>query len=243
MIFTQFVCLLRDDRVQISSSQPEPQGLWDIREDVVHTEGGQVSFSQPACPDHMLLGSQLVGTPGASQVVMLMRYIHGWLQMFFSGIYQLLSEDLHSWTNFMYIVHRSWSQSKNFLFFNPNKLVCFAYVNTAKKNCSDRNYYFTDSMAEISEENDQVLHHPCCRTVLHCPSWFLYCNGVHMETELHQPGIFQITWQSCRVESHFIPLCLTQGHKTLSCSRGTVLVTNDCKPLRIRASLLFALLL
>uniref|UniRef100_A0A671KVR2 Serine/threonine-protein kinase CHK1 n=1 Tax=Sinocyclocheilus anshuiensis TaxID=1608454 RepID=A0A671KVR2_9TELE len=25
------------------------------------------SFSQPACPDHMLLGSQLLGTPGASQ--------------------------------------------------------------------------------------------------------------------------------------------------------------------------------
>lgn len=27
-----------------------------------------VSFSQPVCPDHMLLGSQLLGTPGASQV-------------------------------------------------------------------------------------------------------------------------------------------------------------------------------
>ncbi|KAK3523931.1 hypothetical protein QTP70_016737 [Hemibagrus guttatus] len=55
------------ERVQISSSQPEPQGLWEVREDVVHTEGAQVSFSQPACPDHMLLGSQLLGTPGASQ--------------------------------------------------------------------------------------------------------------------------------------------------------------------------------
>uniref|UniRef100_A0AAR2LX06 Serine/threonine-protein kinase CHK1 n=1 Tax=Pygocentrus nattereri TaxID=42514 RepID=A0AAR2LX06_PYGNA len=58
---------LHDDRVQISSSQPEPQGLWEVREDVVHTDGGQVSFSQPACPEHMLLGSQLLGTPGASQ--------------------------------------------------------------------------------------------------------------------------------------------------------------------------------
>ncbi|KAF4077472.1 hypothetical protein AMELA_G00208510 [Ameiurus melas] len=56
-----------DERAQISSSQPEPQGLWEVREDVVHTEGAQVSFSQPACPDHMLLGSQLLGTPGASQ--------------------------------------------------------------------------------------------------------------------------------------------------------------------------------
>uniref|UniRef100_A0A4W4E8K8 Serine/threonine-protein kinase CHK1 n=1 Tax=Electrophorus electricus TaxID=8005 RepID=A0A4W4E8K8_ELEEL len=57
----------RDDRVQISSSQPEPQGLWEVRYDVVGTEGAQVSFSQPACPDHMLLGSQLLATPGASQ--------------------------------------------------------------------------------------------------------------------------------------------------------------------------------
>ncbi|XP_066502148.1 serine/threonine-protein kinase Chk1 [Hoplias malabaricus] len=55
------------DRVQISSSQPEPQSLWEVREDVVHTEVVQVSFSQPTCPDHMLLGSQLLGTPGASQ--------------------------------------------------------------------------------------------------------------------------------------------------------------------------------
>uniref|UniRef100_A0A8B9KBH1 Serine/threonine-protein kinase CHK1 n=1 Tax=Astyanax mexicanus TaxID=7994 RepID=A0A8B9KBH1_ASTMX len=61
------VVFLSEDRVQISSSQPEPQGLWEVREDVVHSDGAQVSFSQPACPDHMLLGSQLMGTPGASQ--------------------------------------------------------------------------------------------------------------------------------------------------------------------------------
>ncbi|XP_026090747.1 serine/threonine-protein kinase Chk1-like isoform X2 [Carassius auratus] len=53
-----------DDRAQISSSQPEPQGLWEEKEVTVHTD---VSFSQPTCPDHMLLGSQLLGTPGASQ--------------------------------------------------------------------------------------------------------------------------------------------------------------------------------
>ncbi|XP_076836670.1 serine/threonine-protein kinase Chk1 [Brachyhypopomus gauderio] len=56
-----------DDRVQISSSQPEPQGLWEVRGDVLGIEGAQVCFSQPACPDHMLLGSQLLATPGASQ--------------------------------------------------------------------------------------------------------------------------------------------------------------------------------
>ncbi|XP_056118972.1 serine/threonine-protein kinase Chk1 [Rhinichthys klamathensis goyatoka] len=55
-----------DDRAQISSSQPEPQGLWEEKEVTVHTDVS-VSFSQPTCPDHMLLGSQLLGTPGASQ--------------------------------------------------------------------------------------------------------------------------------------------------------------------------------
>lgn len=69
-------CFLSDERVQISSSQPEPQGLWEIREDVVHAEGVQVSFSQPTCPDHMLLGSQLLGTPGASQVITLHHMLH-----------------------------------------------------------------------------------------------------------------------------------------------------------------------
>ncbi|XP_077089207.1 serine/threonine-protein kinase Chk1 [Siphateles boraxobius] len=55
-----------DDRAQISSSQPEPQGLWEEKEVTVHTDVS-VSFSQPTCPDHMLLGTQLLGTPGASQ--------------------------------------------------------------------------------------------------------------------------------------------------------------------------------
>uniref|UniRef100_A0A673KZH9 Serine/threonine-protein kinase CHK1 n=1 Tax=Sinocyclocheilus rhinocerous TaxID=307959 RepID=A0A673KZH9_9TELE len=60
------VCFCSDERAQISSSQPEPQGLWEEKEVTVHTDVS-VSFSQPACPDHMLLGSQLLGTPSASQ--------------------------------------------------------------------------------------------------------------------------------------------------------------------------------
>ncbi|KAG5283893.1 hypothetical protein AALO_G00020730 [Alosa alosa] len=56
-----------DDRTQISSSQPEPQDLWELTGPVSYTDGTMVSFSQPVCPDHMLLGSQLLGTPGASQ--------------------------------------------------------------------------------------------------------------------------------------------------------------------------------
>ncbi|KAG7483869.1 hypothetical protein MATL_G00042980 [Megalops atlanticus] len=58
-----------EDRVQISSSQPEPAlgWSWESGAGGVQTEGLLVSFSQPACPDHMLLGSQLLGTQGSSQ--------------------------------------------------------------------------------------------------------------------------------------------------------------------------------
>lgn len=68
------MCFLSDDRAQISSSQPEPQGLWEEKEVTVHTDVS-VSFSQPTCPDHMLLGSQLLGTPGASQVTYTIKLI------------------------------------------------------------------------------------------------------------------------------------------------------------------------
>ncbi|KAG9327965.1 hypothetical protein JZ751_017038 [Albula glossodonta] len=59
-----------EDRVQLSTSQPEPAlGMWSWESGVCGGHAGalQVSFSQPACPDHMLLGSQLLGTPGSSQ--------------------------------------------------------------------------------------------------------------------------------------------------------------------------------
>ncbi|XP_072230763.1 serine/threonine-protein kinase Chk1 [Leuresthes tenuis] len=56
-----------DDRMQVSSSQPDlAAGSWEAMLVFGQTEG-QVSFSQPAKPEHMLLGSQLLGTPGASQ--------------------------------------------------------------------------------------------------------------------------------------------------------------------------------
>uniref|UniRef100_A0A8C7I475 Serine/threonine-protein kinase Chk1 n=1 Tax=Oncorhynchus kisutch TaxID=8019 RepID=A0A8C7I475_ONCKI len=59
--------LLFVDRVQFSSSQPDPAlGVWEGS--VCVGVQDQVSFSQPARPDNMLLGSQLLGTPGASQV-------------------------------------------------------------------------------------------------------------------------------------------------------------------------------
>ncbi|KAM6907778.1 serine/threonine-protein kinase Chk1 [Xenentodon cancila] len=56
-----------DDRMHFSSSQPDfaPTG-WEALLVFGQTEG-QVSFSQPTKPEHMLLGSQLLGTPGASQ--------------------------------------------------------------------------------------------------------------------------------------------------------------------------------
>lgn len=56
-----------DDRMQFSSSQPDfAPGGWEAMLLFCPTEG-QVSFSQPTKPEHMLLGSQLLGTPGASQ--------------------------------------------------------------------------------------------------------------------------------------------------------------------------------
>ncbi|XP_069577979.1 serine/threonine-protein kinase Chk1 isoform X2 [Brachyistius frenatus] len=56
-----------DDRMQFSSSQPDlAAGNWEALLITSQPEG-QVSFSQPTRPEHMLLGSQLLGTPGASQ--------------------------------------------------------------------------------------------------------------------------------------------------------------------------------
>ncbi|XP_077361202.1 serine/threonine-protein kinase Chk1 isoform X1 [Festucalex cinctus] len=56
-----------DDKVQISSSQPDiALGGWEALL-LIGQSDGQVSFSQPTKPEHMLLGSQLLGTPGASQ--------------------------------------------------------------------------------------------------------------------------------------------------------------------------------
>uniref|UniRef100_A0A8C5HLS6 Serine/threonine-protein kinase CHK1 n=1 Tax=Gouania willdenowi TaxID=441366 RepID=A0A8C5HLS6_GOUWI len=58
---------LTDERMQFSSSQPDVAvGGLEVLFLTGHAEG-QVSFSQPTKPEHMLLGSQLLGTPGASQ--------------------------------------------------------------------------------------------------------------------------------------------------------------------------------
>lgn len=53
--------------MQFSSSQPDSAaGGWEA---MLLIGQGQVSFSQPTKPEHMLLCSQLLGTPGASQVI------------------------------------------------------------------------------------------------------------------------------------------------------------------------------
>lgn len=56
-----------DDRMQFSSSQPDlaAGGLEAML--LTGQIECQVSFSQPTKPEHMLLGSQFLGTPGASQ--------------------------------------------------------------------------------------------------------------------------------------------------------------------------------
>uniref|UniRef100_A0A4W6D5P7 Serine/threonine-protein kinase CHK1 n=1 Tax=Lates calcarifer TaxID=8187 RepID=A0A4W6D5P7_LATCA len=67
VILTPRSPLHSDDRMQVSSSQPDfAAGGWEAMLLISQTDG-QVSFSQPTKPEHMLLGSQLLGTPGASQ--------------------------------------------------------------------------------------------------------------------------------------------------------------------------------
>ncbi|XP_064424731.1 serine/threonine-protein kinase Chk1 [Latimeria chalumnae] len=59
-----------DDSVRFSRSQPEPRTIfpsWDSTPSCINNLIQGISFSQPTCPDHMLLNSQLLGTPGSSQ--------------------------------------------------------------------------------------------------------------------------------------------------------------------------------
>nr|XP_060643497.1 serine/threonine-protein kinase Chk1 isoform X2 [Anolis sagrei ordinatus] len=59
-----------EERRTYSNSQPEPgTGLsfWDNSPANIDKLVQGFSFSQPACPEHMLLNSQLLGTPGSSQ--------------------------------------------------------------------------------------------------------------------------------------------------------------------------------
>ncbi|XP_063292928.1 serine/threonine-protein kinase Chk1 [Pelobates fuscus] len=60
------------DKTTYSSTQPEPRTAmpaWDSNPSLIDNlvQGKGLSFSQPACPDNMLLNSQLLGTPGSSQ--------------------------------------------------------------------------------------------------------------------------------------------------------------------------------
>ncbi|KAM8927394.1 serine/threonine-protein kinase Chk1 isoform 2-T2 [Pelodytes ibericus] len=61
-----------EDKTVYSSTQPEPRTtlpIWDSSTSHIEklVQGKGISFSQPACPDNMLLNSQFLGTPGSSQ--------------------------------------------------------------------------------------------------------------------------------------------------------------------------------
>ncbi|XP_030066164.1 serine/threonine-protein kinase Chk1 [Microcaecilia unicolor] len=59
-----------EEQVRFSSTQPEPRTsalLWDSNHSSIDKLVQGISFSQPVCPDHMLLNSQLLATPGSSQ--------------------------------------------------------------------------------------------------------------------------------------------------------------------------------
>lgn len=60
-----------EDKASYSTSQPEPGtgGMpWESGTGSIDQLVQGFSFSQPACPEHMLVNSQLLGTPGSSQV-------------------------------------------------------------------------------------------------------------------------------------------------------------------------------
>lgn len=62
----------REEKASYSTSQPEPGTggtLWESGAASIDKLVQGISFSQPACPDHMLVNSQLLGTPGSSQVL------------------------------------------------------------------------------------------------------------------------------------------------------------------------------
>uniref|UniRef100_A0A8C5JEC8 non-specific serine/threonine protein kinase n=1 Tax=Junco hyemalis TaxID=40217 RepID=A0A8C5JEC8_JUNHY len=61
---------LGEDKASYSTSQPEPGtgGMpWESGTGSIDQLVQGFSFSQPACPEHMLVNSQLLGTPGSSQ--------------------------------------------------------------------------------------------------------------------------------------------------------------------------------
>ncbi|KAM6107757.1 LOW QUALITY PROTEIN: serine/threonine-protein kinase Chk1 [Pterocles gutturalis] len=61
---------LGEEQVSYLTSQPEPGTagtLWDSGAAAIDKLVQGISFSQPACPEHMLLHSQLLGTPASSQ--------------------------------------------------------------------------------------------------------------------------------------------------------------------------------
>ncbi|NXD88343.1 CHK1 kinase, partial [Halcyon senegalensis] len=65
--FSPVKCTLGEDKASYSTSQPEPGTLWDCGATSIDKLVQGISFSQPACPEHMLVNSQLLGTPGSSQ--------------------------------------------------------------------------------------------------------------------------------------------------------------------------------
>ncbi|XP_027511231.1 serine/threonine-protein kinase Chk1 [Corapipo altera] len=70
MDFSPVKAALGEDKASYSTSQPEPGtgGMpWESGAGSIDQLVQGISFSQPACPEHMLVNSQLLGTPGSSQ--------------------------------------------------------------------------------------------------------------------------------------------------------------------------------
>ncbi|NXL39163.1 CHK1 kinase, partial [Glaucidium brasilianum] len=68
--FSPVKSVLGEEKATYSTSQPEPGtggALWESGAAAIDKLVQGISFSQPACPEHMLVNSQLLGTPGSSQ--------------------------------------------------------------------------------------------------------------------------------------------------------------------------------
>ncbi|KAF1570955.1 UNVERIFIED_CONTAM: Serine/threonine-protein kinase Chk1, partial [Eudyptes robustus] len=68
--FSPVKSALGEEKASYSTSQPEPGtggALWESGAASIDKLVQGISFSQPACPEHMLVNSQLLGTPGSSQ--------------------------------------------------------------------------------------------------------------------------------------------------------------------------------
>lgn len=194
MLFKPFSSLCSDDRMQFSSSQPDlVAGSWEAMLITGQTQG-QVSFSQPTKPEHMLLGSQLLGTPGASQVNTILRaplasshpcfFISMFFVFYSYRCVCTLAREEQLWLLFLSLV----------------RLKCISRIATFSRclTCSFLTlmypFIFLNcflcivAVAEISAQNDAFLYYCEYGCLLSCSERCLWQPGPWIQAHLRQTG-------------------------------------------------------